>query len=114
MASSRSRDEKGDGRSRSLKIKYRKGSSGLPLQGTAPGKRAEEALRFLDTRTECKIHTHTKVKSSISDSHLLLWLSITNGLAFYLKISESDVEKMMESGFTNNSNCQINVNPAEY
>jgi hypothetical protein len=39
-----------------------------------------------------------------------------NGLAFYLKISESDVEKMMEYGLTNNnnSNRQINVNPAEY
>jgi hypothetical protein len=30
------------------------------------------------------------------------------------EISESDVEKMMEYGFTNNSNRQINVNPAEY
>ncbi|HEY9406078.1 MAG TPA: hypothetical protein VIP53_01365 [Nitrososphaera sp.] len=42
-------------------------------------------------------------------------MSITNGLAFYLKISESDVKKMMEYGLTNNnSNRQINVNPAEY
>ncbi len=107
-------NEKGVGRSRSPKIKYRKGSSGLPLQGTAAGKRAEEALRLLDTRTEC--NTHTQVKSSIYDFHSLLWLlSITNSLAFYLKISESDVEKMMEYGLTNNnSNRQINVNPAEY